>query len=193
MTQRAGARAPAADFMEIEMKRLFALAPVLVLLAGPTLAQQIAATGDAATAQLNRLDRQFLDAASTGGLAEVAAARIAEEHASKDPVKVLARSLITDNNKANEELTALAGEQGIAAPTEPGKKQKVAVNRLKVLGGDAFDRAYVRDEIKDHKTMIALFRKEAESGQDPKLKAFASQTLPSLQRHLQMAQKIAVK
>jgi putative membrane protein len=175
------------------MKRLFALAPLLVLLAGPALAQQVAATGDAATGQLNQPDRRFLDAASTGGLAEVAAARIAEEHASQDPVKVLARSLIIEHNKANDELTALAGQHGIAAPTEPGGKQKAAADRLKVLSGAAFDRAYVRDEIKDHKTMIALFQKEANSGQDPELKAFASQTLPSLQRHLQMAQKIAVK
>jgi putative membrane protein len=175
------------------MKRLFALAPVIVLLAGPALAQQTAATGNAATGQLSQLDRQFLDAAATGGLAEVDAARIAEQQALKAPVKSFARQMITDHGKANETLAALASQQGVTAPTDPDAKQKAAANRLKVLSGAAFDRAYVQDEIKDHKATIALFQKEAKSGQDPKLKEFASQTLPTLKHHLQMAQKIAGK
>jgi putative membrane protein len=42
--------------------------------------------------------------------------------------------------------------------------------------------------IRDHQQDIADFRKEAESGQDPDLKAFAQRTLPILEQHLQMAE-----
>jgi putative membrane protein len=175
------------------MKRLLAMAPFALLMAGPALAQQVAATGNAATSQLNQTDRRFLNAAATGGLAEVDAARIAEEHATKDQVKQFARQMIADHGKANEELKALAAEEGAKPPAAPDAKQKAAANHLKTLSGAAFDRAYVRDEIKDHKTTIALFQKEAKSGQDAKLKAFAAQTLPTLQKHLQMAQQIGTK
>jgi putative membrane protein len=181
------------DLRRIEMKRLYALASVMALLAGSALAQQTAATGDAATGQLNDVDRQFVAAAASGGLAEVNAARLAEQQASKTQVKNFARQMITDHGKANEQLASLAGQKGVTAPTAPDAKQKAAATKLKTLSGPAFDRAYVRDEILDHKDTIALFEKEAKSGQDPKLKQFASQTLPTLKHHLQMAQKIGTK
>lgn len=175
------------------MKRLLVLAPVIALLAGPALAQQTAATGDAATRQLNKTDWQFLSAASTGGLAEVDTARIAEQQAATVPVKSFAQQMIADHGKANEKLTALANQLGAAPPTEPDPKQKAAATKLKTLSGAAFDRAYIRDQVKDHKETIALFQKEVKSGQDPQLKEFASQTLPTIKHHLQMAQKIAGK
>ena len=175
------------------MKRLYVLAPVMVLLVGSALAQQTAVTGDAATGQLNDVDRQFVAAAASGGLAEVNAARLAEQQASKTKVKNFARHMITDHGKANQELASLASEEGVTAPTEPDARQKAAATKLKTLGGPAFDRAYVRGEIQSHKDTIALFQNEAKSGQDPKLKQFASQTLPTLKHHLQMAQKIGTK
>ena len=45
------------------------------------------------------------------------------------------------------------------------------------MSGDAFDRAYMADMVKDHKKDIAAFQKESSSGQDPDVKQFASQTL----------------
>jgi putative membrane protein len=175
------------------MKCLIVLAPVMALLAGPALAQQTAAIGDAATAQLNDVDRQFVATAGSGGLAEVAAARVAEQQAGNMQVKDMAQRMIADHSKANEKLASLASKAGVPAPTAPDAKQKAEATKLKTLGGTAFDRAYVRDEIRDHKETIALFRKEAQSGQNPQLKQFASQTLPTLQQHLKMAQKIGTK
>ena len=43
--------------------------------------------------------------------------------------------------------------------------------------------------VDDHKKDVADFKKEASSGKDPEVKAFAAKTLPTLQEHLQMAQK----
>jgi len=46
----------------------------------------------------------------------------------------------------------------------------------------------MRDMVVDHKKDIADFRKEANSGADSDVKTWASNTLPTLQQHLQMAQ-----
>jgi putative membrane protein len=42
--------------------------------------------------------------------------------------------------------------------------------------------------VADHKKDIAEFEKEASSGKDPEIKAFAAKTLPTLREHLKLAQ-----
>jgi putative membrane protein len=56
------------------------------------------------------------------------------------------------------------------------------------LNGAEFDRAYMEEMVSGHKQAIALFRREADHGADPDIKAFASRTLPTIQHHLQLAE-----
>jgi putative membrane protein len=44
--------------------------------------------------------------------------------------------------------------------------------------------------VSDRQQAIALFSRETSSGQDPALNAFAQQTLPMLQQHLQLANSL---
>ena len=59
---------------------------------------------------------------------------------------------------------------------------------MQKLSGAEFDRAYMDHMVKDHKKDIAEFRKQASSGKDPEIKAFAAKSLPTLQEHLKMAE-----
>jgi putative membrane protein len=61
------------------------------------------------------------------------------------------------------------------------------------LEGAVFDRAYVEDQIRDHEKTIALFEREAKTGKDAELKAFAEKTLPTLKEHLTMTQDLKTK
>ena len=45
--------------------------------------------------------------------------------------------------------------------------------------------------VKDHEKAVALFQKQAKSGDSPELKEFASKTLPTLQDHLKMARDLS--
>lgn len=49
----------------------------------------------------------------------------------------------------------------------------------------------MQSEVADHKKTIAEFQKEAQSGSDPALKAFAQQSIPVLQKHLQTAESLS--
>jgi putative membrane protein len=44
--------------------------------------------------------------------------------------------------------------------------------------------------VKDHKEDIDEFKKEAQDGKDPELKAFAAKHVPILEHHLQMANRL---
>jgi putative membrane protein len=54
----------------------------------------------------------------------------------------------------------------------------------------AFDRAYIQHMMKDHETDVRRFRTEAQQGQDPELKRWAANTLPTLEAHLSMARNV---
>jgi putative membrane protein len=69
--------------------------------------------------------------------------------------------------------------------------QKASKTKLNLLSGDSFDKSYVKAMIDDHKEDIKEFQKEISDGKDPQAKAFASATLPTLQKHLQKIQSIA--
>ena len=67
------------------------------------------------------------------------------------------------------------------------------IDKLSKLSGADFDKAYMSDMLKDHEKDVAMFEKEANSGKDADVKAWANTTLPTLRDHLQMARDIAAK
>jgi putative membrane protein len=67
----------------------------------------------------------------------------------------------------------------------------VTYERLSHKTGTDFDKAYIEDMVKDHKSDIAAFEKEVNSGSDSEAKAVAQKALPIIREHLRMAQQIA--
>jgi putative membrane protein len=145
------------------------------------------------SAALSNADREFVQEAASGGMAEVQAAQLAQQRASSQQVKDFASRMITDHTQANTELQQIAQQQNITLPSQPTGKDAAGAKKLSSLNGRAFEEAYLQDQLSDHQQVVALFRKEATSGQDPALKAFAQKTLPILQQHLQMAQALNSK
>ncbi len=136
-------------------------------------------------------DQQFMMKAAQGGMAEVELGRLAKDHASNQAVKDFGQQMVDDHSKANDELKDLASRKSVTLPTDVNAKDKATMDRLSKMNGAAFDRAYMRDMVMDHKKDVAEFQKEANSGMDPDVKSWAAKTLPTLQHHLQMAQERA--
>ena len=138
-------------------------------------------------------DSHWVTKAAQGGVAEVEFGNLAKDRASSDAVKSFAQQMIDDHTNANDELKALAGQKNITLPADIDPKDKAVMDKLSKLNGAAFDKAYMRDMVADHKKDVAEFQKEVNSGKDPDVKAWAAKTLPTLQHHLQMAQQIEHK
>jgi putative membrane protein len=95
-------------------------------------------------------------------------------------VKQFAQRMVTDHGKANEQLTQLAQQKGIALPTDMDAKHKYLIDRLSKLSGAEFDRAYSREVLRAD---VKEFQHQFKSGKDADVKAWAAQTLPVLQEH----------
>ncbi len=161
-------------------------------------AQQSGSTmSAAATAKnasgLSAADRKFVKEAAEGGMAEVELGQLAVEKASSDDVKKFGQRMVDDHSKANEKLKMIAASKSLTLPEGPNAAQKATKERLSKLSGAQFDKAYMRDMVQDHKKDVAAFKTESTSGRDADIKNFASETLPTIQDHLKMAESVAPK
>jgi len=129
-------------------------------------------------------DKKFVKEAVAGGLAEVELGKMAQEKGSSDAVKQFGQKMVTDHGKANEELKAAASKSGYEVPTSLEKKQQAKLDKMSKLSGTDFDRAYIKDMVKDHQNDVKKFQAEADNGTNPEIKAFAAKTLPVLQEHM---------
>jgi putative membrane protein len=136
-------------------------------------------------------DAAFYKHAAEGGMAEVQLGELAQQKSPSASVKDFGAMMVKDHSAANDKLKAIAASNNVSLPTSPGVSQMATKVKLEALSGDTFDKSYVSGMIKDHEHTIALFEREAASGQDPDAKAFAAATLPTLRMHLQKIQSIA--
>jgi putative membrane protein len=100
-----------------------------------------------------------------------------------------ARGMTDDHTQADNRLAELAKARNII-PYTPDAEQQVMQERLEKLSGAEFDTAYVQGQLTIHQKAATLLEWEIDSGENNKIKRFASQTLPVVFQHLQIAQTI---
>lgn len=136
-------------------------------------------------------DEQFAVKAAKAGNAEVKLGQLAQEKGSNEAVKQFGQRMVQDHSKASTELKLAAAKENIVLPTGGlDAEDQATYDALSKLSGSAFDKAYVRDMVKDHLADIAEFNREAASGHKDSIRQFASQTLPTLGDHLKQAREM---
>ena len=151
------------------------------------------APGMPAPNQLNQNDRLFVYELTIGGNAEVASGQLAEQKGGFPAIRDFGHQMAADHSKANQQLMQLAKAANLPQPGEPDEEHKAMRSQLDQLRGADFDLAYIRGQVADHQKTAQLLEWEIGSGQDPQLKAFASEILPVVLRHLQMAENIELQ
>jgi putative membrane protein len=149
--------------------------------------------GKGGMGKMSAADKKFMMNAAMGGMEEVEMGKLAASNATNADVKAFGQRMVDDHTKANDQLKQLAQTKGVTLPTDMSKAQHADMTKLGKMTGDAFDHAYVKMMVKDHKKDVADFSKESKSGKDSDLKSWAGTTLPTLQDHLKMVQDMSGK
>ena len=164
------------------------VAPAAPATMAPTTPTSSMATTTAGTVKLSAMDKKFVTKAAQGGLAEVQLAQLAQQKSTDDNVKKFAQKMIDDHTPANDKLTQIATSKGDTPPTDLSAADQKMMSKLQGMDGKKFDSAYLKGQVKSHKDMLKLFTDESKKGSDADLKAFADQTIPTVQSHITMAQ-----
>lgn len=139
---------------------------------------------------LSKDDSAFVMEAAAGGLMEVQAGQIAQQNAQSQRVKDFGGMMVTDHSKANDELKSYASGHGITLLESLPKAMQKHLDAMKNMKGAAFDKHYVSVMVDDHKKDVAKFKKESTGANDDQLKTWTTNTLPTLQKHLDSIQAI---
>ncbi|SEN72445.1 DUF4142 domain-containing protein [Pseudomonas sp. ok266] len=143
-------------------------------------------------------DNDFVDNAAAGGIAEIETSRLALEKSQSADIKAFANMMITDHGKANDELATIAKANDIEVPDET-TLVKQAKEKILDMRDESFDAAYANNQVKAHEETIELFKKQANTVTDdkvkgaPELKAFSQKMLPALEKHLAVAKELQAK
>ncbi|GGB95769.1 hypothetical protein GCM10007205_01280 [Oxalicibacterium flavum] len=167
---------------------------VLALLAVGTIGFACAADKAAkasATSAVHNNDRNLMEQLAQANIAEIEVAKLAQDKSTDQDVKNFARQMQTDHSKALQEVNALAKARQVKLPVTADDKHKAALTRLKALDGAQFDKEYIAQAgVSDHKEAKALVGKISSEARDPDLKALADKLAPTIQHHLEMAEKL---
>ncbi len=160
-------------------------------LPGLTCLAFLAAAPNAPAASMNTSDQQFIAMVARTDMAEAHEGQMAESQATRSDVLALARVLVQDHTQSYQHLGEIAAKSAVSIPKGIDVRKDPTIRQLVHLKGARFDRQFARDEIAAQRRAIALFKREAKRGQDPAVKAYASKTLPVLEKHLHLAEDCA--
>jgi putative membrane protein len=137
------------------------------------------------------IDKIFLKKVMQGSLAEVQLGQLTLQKSNNDQVKRFAQTMIDDHTKLNEQMRPVAQQLGVEIPTEVSKKDKSLMSKMQALSGAAYDQAYVKDMVKDHKQDLSDFHMAASNARYPSVQRAAAEGSKIISEHLQMAQQLA--
>jgi len=172
------------------LRHLLAGVAVVALMAPPVLAQDTQQPqAQADQAQVAQEDQDFAIEAAQGGLMEVRLGELAQQQAKAQAVKDFGQRMVEDHGAANGKLMQIAEQKGIELPQDLSEDAQQTVEELQQQSGAEFDEAYMDEMVSDHEDDVAAFEDYVENAQDQDLRAFAEETLPTLQEHLELAKQ----
>jgi putative membrane protein len=138
-------------------------------------------------------DQQFLDMAAQTDMLEAHLGQMAADQASSPAVKAYASMLVTDHTADYQQLTTLASKDSLTVPTGLDAAHNKMIAPFEKLKGAAFDSRYAHEMVAGHTEAIGVYTKESTGAQNGDVKAYASATLPTLQKHLDGAKDLLKK
>jgi putative membrane protein len=134
----------------------------------------------------------FLGKAIKGDNAEIQFGHLAEQKGASHGVRQFGHMLIADHTKAKGQATALAHKLGVKPPDGITAAAQSQYQHLKGMSGASFDHEFASDMVQDHQKVIASFKKQEHTGSKPTA-SLARKQLPTLRKHLRMAQELQKK
>jgi putative membrane protein len=157
-----------------------ALTAFLLASGGASAGDKITTAEPARSTSQEEAAAAFAATASLMGLFDVQSSELALDRANNADVRKLAREIVEEQTLANSRLRAFSPKY---ARIKLEGEYAARLDRLKQVKAEAFDAAFLTAQKESHDRSVALLSDYAQSGADPMLKSYASETLTFLTLH----------
>ena len=136
----------------------------------------------------NEYDAEFLVDVAEANQEEISLGKLAQQKGSMADVKDLGKMMVEAHTKASADLSALAAKKSISLPESKTDDVIEGYKEMSEKAGKKFDEAYCEKMVDGHKDVISKFEKASTDAVDPDIKMMATNMLPDLRKHLEMAE-----
>ena len=151
----------------------------------------IALTGSA-VAQ-SHSDKEFMEKASQGNVAEVELGKLALQKSQNADVRAFATRMIHDHQALGKKMAPLMAQAGLKPSVSLNTEHQHLYNKLAALSGADFDKEYIRAMDEDHHEDLKDFRDEANSTKVAQIKTTVLGGVKVIAEHTQMADDLSKK
>jgi putative membrane protein len=188
--QIAATALPKRDVERDAMKTSALLVAICLMLVGPAAAQSAGEkTGVHSMLGIAPKTADFVKEAAASDMFEIQSGKLAATK-TQGEVQAFANQMVADHTKTSSQLKPLGQEANAPVASEMSSSQQSMLQKLQGLNGQDFAKQYMDDQISAHKDAVSLFERYGKGGDNEKIKAWAVQTLPTIQHHLDMAQQL---
>lgn len=132
---------------------------------------------------------KFLHDAIQGDNSETRLGQLIATRGASSAVREFGSTLVSDHTHARAQAADVARQMHVAVPGSMMPEAREEYGKLERLHGSAFDREVRRYMTKDHRKDIADFQEQAH-GRDRRTAALAQAQLPTLHKHLRIAESL---
>jgi putative membrane protein len=144
------------------------------------------------SAEMTKTAKGFVDAAAVSDMYEVEAGKIAKERGQTAAVRNFGAKMVTAHTETADKLkaTLTSAHPDIMPPAHLDDRHQGMIDELRGAKDADFDARYIAQQIDAHKEALILMKGYAKDGDTAALKTLAGKTAPTIQMHLDMAEKI---
>jgi putative membrane protein len=161
--------------------------------AQPASSANSAASTASSNAATGNSDQTFLQDAIKGNRAEITLGKMVTAKTKDPSVKQFAQMMVKDHTVALSQLQQLAQQKNITVPEGIPDDAQQLQSKLQNATGKQFDKDYMDGMVQDHQKDVQDFQNASQNAKDPDVKQLASKLTPTLEHHLQKAQRIDQK
>jgi putative membrane protein len=179
---------------EIAMTRLLVSLIAAVGLTSPAVYAADPAPNVAASTGVAVSTDTFLTQVASGNQFEIDSSKLALTKTKSEAVRGFATQMIADHSAAAIKFKQAIADAGLKAPAEGvDPKLQAIIDDMRKKDAAGFDKIYIDAQYKAHVETVALFEAYANKGDNPRIRQFAQELLPTLRSHLEHVTKLKGK
>jgi putative membrane protein len=138
-------------------------------------------------------EQDFMMKTAQGQKGEIEMARVALNKSTNQDVKDYATMIERDHNNSLKALAELMQDKNVSQPKTLTVEAQQAMSSMNGLTGPEFDREFANMMVSEHQRILEMFRAQQASAQNIEVKDYVEAMIPTLEMHLDKAQRLQSK